>query len=250
MIAMTVVNIHMKEQEKKKLLKFIEAHDIKSYSEFIRQVLSEKIRIEEFAEEGELDTDPEVPEYIPKNKYVAFVNGAIASIGESPSEVAHNAMLKFPHFPIIIKYSGESDVKPLEYCFMSLSEFHGWKYSKFQTLTYPLLPISFKYESGENPLLACIDTAASLCLLKEGIIPLEQLSLSRKENIFTAGGLIQAEIYSGIVRILDVDFEIEFIISPINNQLPFEFLIGRNLFDQLDAYFLGKKRIFFLKKAD
>ena len=129
---MTLVNIHMKEKEKKQLQKFIDSKEIKSISEFIRQLISEKIKIEEFAKKGQKFTEVEIPEYIPQNKYIAFVNGAIAAVGDSPSVVTHEALLKFPNFPVIIKYNGEGQVKPLEYCFMSLEDFHGWKYSQFQ----------------------------------------------------------------------------------------------------------------------
>ena len=48
-------------------------------------------------------------------------------------------------------------------------------------------------------------------------------------------------IYNGSVTILYYKFNIEFIIAPILNLLPFKFLIGRNLIDQLDSYFMGKK---------
>jgi len=52
------------------------------------------------------------------------------------------------------------------------------------------------------------------------------------------------------VTLLDIDFDIEFLIAPLFNGLPFKFLIGRNLLDQLDAYFMGKKQILLLKVAE
>ena len=246
---MALVNIHMKEKEKKQLQAYINSKEIKSISEFVRQLISEKIKIEEFAKENEKFTDVEIPEYIPQNKYVAFVNGAIAAVGDSPSEVMHEAMLKFPNFPVLIKYKGESEVKPLEYCFMSLEDFHGWHYSQFQNQSYFVLPITLKHEEGETPLTASIDTASTLCLLKSNLIPPEDFALMREAEIYTTGGIIHAQIYTGTVSILDTAFDIEFLMAPISNQLPFEFLIGRNLFDQLDAYFLGKKQLFLLRKA-
>jgi predicted aspartyl protease len=66
----------------------------------------------------------------------------------------------------------------------------------------------------------------------------------------TAGGVVDMTVYTGIVSVLDTTFEVEFIFSPIPDSLPFTFLIGRNLLDQLDAYFLGKKQVLLLKIAE
>ena len=62
--------------------------------------------------------------------------------------------------------------------------------------------------------------------------------------------IVDMTVYTGIVSILDTTFEVEFIFSPIPNNLPFTFLIGRNLLDHLDAYFLGKKQVLLLKIAE
>jgi len=84
-------------------------------------------------------------------------------------------------------------------------------------------------------LRALIDTAASLCLLKKDLIPEE---------------IIEMDIYSGTIVILDAVFDIEFVISPLSDYLPFQFLIGQKLMKKLDAYFFGKKQIVCLKKAE
>jgi len=99
-------------------------------------------------------------------------------------------------------------------------------------------------------LRALIDTAASLCLLKKDLIPEEEFNYNRKEEIATAGGIIEMDIYSGTIVILDAVFDIEFVISPLSDYLPFQFLIGQKLMKKLDAYFFGKKQIVCLKKAE
>ena len=74
--------------------------------------------------------------------------------------------------------------------------------------------------------------------------------MSRTEQISTITGIVNTPIYKGEIKILDKLFQIEFIFASIADILPFEFLIGRNLLDQLDAYFMGKKQIVLLKLAE
>ena len=65
----------------------------------------------------------------------------------------------------------------------------------------------------------------------------------------TAGGIIKKETFEADVNILDETFCVKFITTTIDDSLPFEFLIGRNLLDQLDAFFFGKKQMFLLRLA-
>lgn len=87
-------------------------------------------------------------------------------------------------------------------------------------------------------------------MLKRDEIPSEFLKKNRDAQVSTAGGIVESIIYSGIVKLVDIEFKIEFMVAPLSNYLPFKMLIGRNLLDQLDAYFLGKKQILCLKIAD
>ncbi|MGQ4874453.1 MAG: DUF5678 domain-containing protein [Promethearchaeia archaeon] len=91
----------------------------KDKSEIARKILSEKIKIEEFSQENKIDLDIKIPDFIPKNKYVDFVKGAIIAVGDNVSEVARIAAEKFPNDPLIIKFNGPKK-KPIEFCFMSL----------------------------------------------------------------------------------------------------------------------------------
>jgi hypothetical protein len=81
-----------------------------------------KIKIEEFAQKNQSSDTIEIPDYIPRNKFVGFVNGAVIAVGDTPSEVAQVAVEKFPDFPLIIKYNGPKQ-KTMEYCFLSVTEF-------------------------------------------------------------------------------------------------------------------------------
>jgi hypothetical protein len=148
-----------------------------------------------------------------------------------------------------MKYNGQKQ-KQMEYFYMSLMEFHGWRYSLFENRSYPIIPIELQSKENKRELNASLDTAASLCILKKDIFPPEKCEFSRKEHISTVADVIEAIIYNGKVKILDTIFEIEFIIAPIADTLPFKFLIGRNLMDQLDAYLLGIKQVLLLKLAE
>ena len=246
---MPLINIHINNSDKTRLKNYVESHKAKSMSEFVREVVAEKIKIEELISKIEVPETIEIPDYIPKDKYVIFVNGAVVAVGDNPSDLAEIAIQKFPNLPFNIKYNGPKK-KPIEYFYMSLTEFHGWRYSLFEDRTYPVIPIELYIFEEKKKLNASFDTAASLCVLKTNVFPSDSCTISRKEQISTVTGIIEATIYKGKVKILETIFEIEFIIAPIADVLPFKFLIGRNLMDQLDAYFLGKKQVLLLKLAE
>ncbi len=113
------MNIHLKEEEKKKLQEFIELQKKKSISDFIRMLISKKIKLEK-ASQTNISSN-QLPNFLPSKKYVAIINDSIIAVGDSPSEVSQIAVEKFPDLPITIKYTGPEKVKPIEYIFMSLS---------------------------------------------------------------------------------------------------------------------------------
>ena len=246
---MTLLNIHIKEKEKKKLQEYINKYTEKSMSEFVRDLIAEKMNIEELISSTQLSEPIDIPDYVPKNQYVAFVKGAVVAIGSDPSDLAEIALQKFPNLPFIIKYNGPKQ-KSMEYCYASIHRFQGWKYGIIEDRSYPVIPIIFYSNDEKRELSASIDTASSLCILKKDVISSEQCVISRKEQITTAAGVIDALIYKGKVTILDEDFDIEFLIASLFNGMPFKFLIGRNLLDQLDAYFMGKKQVLLLRLAE
>jgi hypothetical protein len=249
---MTLINVHVKEEEKKKLQKYVETTGGESMSEVIRTMIHDKIKIDNLVASLPPTEDVEIPAYVPRNKYVIFVNGAIVGVGDNPSELAEMAMQKFPNLPFVMKYNGEQPPS-MEYVFMSVTEPSAWKYCRFGTHSYPMLPIELEVKNSRTvtkKFFASVDTAASLCVVKAGTIPEDACSVIRREQIATAGGIVEIMMYKGTTTILAARFDIEFIFSPIPNSLPFTFLIGRNLLDQLDAYFLGKKQVMLLKIAE
>jgi hypothetical protein len=240
----------MKEEEKKQLQNFIDTNNMKSISDFVRKTILEKIKIEDLTKKDQNLQDVNIPDYIPKNKYVVFVNGAIVGVGDSPSEVSLIAVQKFPNLPFFIEFNGVKKDKKIEYCFMSFSDFQGWKYSRLYAYSYPILPLNISHKEGKALINASIDTASTLCLLKNNLIPKRNFEKNRTQDIYTAGGIITGEIYSTHIELLNTTFIVEFIFAPISDELPFQFLIGRNLLDELDAFFFGKKQIFLLRKAE
>lgn len=111
----------MKEEDKKKLQECVEALNVKSISDFMRKLISERSKIEEFTNTNKDPSSLKIPEYIPKKKYVGFVNGAIIAVADSPSEVSQIAVEKFPNLPLTIKFNGPK-IKSIEYCYVSLIE--------------------------------------------------------------------------------------------------------------------------------
>ena len=68
MINMTIFNLHLKEEEKKKLQTVVELRNLKSMSALMRKLIKEKIKIEEFVQKTQSSNLIEIPDYIPKNK--------------------------------------------------------------------------------------------------------------------------------------------------------------------------------------
>lgn len=64
---MTLLNIYMKDKEKKKLQKYVENKTDKSMSEFVREVIAERIKIEELLSTMKKVDIPEILDFIPKN---------------------------------------------------------------------------------------------------------------------------------------------------------------------------------------
>ncbi len=246
---MTILNIHLKDEDKKKVKNLAEIQNKKSMSEFIRNLLAEQIKIQEISLKQEESKEIVIPDYIPKNKYVGFVKGAIVAVGESPSEIAQIAIEKFPNLPLIIKFNGPKK-KQMEYCYINLSELNCWKYAQIEEFSYPIFPIKFKTNLGEKILSTSIDTASSLCVLKNDVFPSEDLDINREEQISTATGIIESKIFNCEIILCEIKFKTEFILAPIANCFPFKVLIGRNVLDQLDTYLFGKKQILCLKLAE
>ena len=95
---MTLLNVHIKEGEKEKIQKFVDGYTDKSMSEFVRSVVDEKIKMEKIVESLQPSENPEIPDYIPENKYVVFVKGAVVAVGDSPSRSSRYCIPKVSEF--------------------------------------------------------------------------------------------------------------------------------------------------------
>ena len=196
---MTILKIHIDDEDKEKVRELSEElseiQNEKLMSEYdVRKVLAEKIKIQE-VQEGQKQIDEiKIPDYIPKNKYVGFVKGAIIGVADSPNEIAQIAVNKFPNDPLIIKYNGAKK-KQIEYSYLNLTELNCWKYAQIEETSYPIFPMVIKTKLEEKKLAASIDTASSLCVLKEDIHPRKDFKISREERIATASGIVKSKIY-------------------------------------------------------
>ena len=107
-------NLDMDDEENKKLQDRIKKHEKKSMSEFIPNIIHEKIKTQELITKTERVEDQEIPCNVPKYKYVIFVKGALVAVGENPCELAERARKKFPTLPFVIKLNGPKP-KSMEY---------------------------------------------------------------------------------------------------------------------------------------
>jgi hypothetical protein len=249
MIIMTILNVYISDQEKENLKKVVQDHEIKSMSEFVRNVINEKL-ITEAKAPAILKSEITIPEFVPKNKYVLFTQeNSIGAVGDTPAEVASIAAAKGVKPPFLIKYNGKNPPKPKHFVY-SLNIGKVWHYATIEEKTYPILEIELLSGEIAKKLYATVDTAASLCVVRE------KGSDEKKYNkeidsvaISTAGGEIEKILYKGEVILEENKFSIHFITAPIDTSLPFDFLIGRNLLDQFDAFFFGKKQMLLLRLA-
>ena len=161
---MTLINVYMKDSEKKKMQEFIEKIEGKSVSDYVRNLINEEIKIDDLSTK----MDPEeiiIPDYIPENKYIVFVNNAIVAVEDTPSQATLAAVDKGYDPPYIIKYKGTNTESAQhhaqEYFFMSLSE--GWvlPYTPIENGTQLLLRVDFQAGKFSKKLVALIDTGAS-----------------------------------------------------------------------------------------
>jgi len=82
-----LLNVNLKDSDKKKIKELVnKSKEDKSMSEFVRKIISEKVKINDIINKLPKDVPITIPDYIPKNKYVAFVKGAV--VGDDPSDVA------------------------------------------------------------------------------------------------------------------------------------------------------------------
>ena len=169
MNTMTLVNIHIKDDEKKKLKDYVEKHTDTSMSNYVRGLINERMEMDDMIHSVPDPVDVEIPDYIPKNQYVVFVNGAVVAVGDNPSDLADIALIKFPNYPFVMKFNG-TPLDPMEYAFMSLAEWKVWKYATFQGHSYPLILVSIELSNETKQFSASLDTAASVCIIKEGIL--------------------------------------------------------------------------------
>ncbi len=134
----------MDENEKKKLRSIVKSTKIKSMSELVKILIRDNVKIEEI-EKNKTDPDIEIPDFVPKDKYVVFSNNSIVCIGDIPSEVTQTAVDKGVPPPYVIKFTGKMK-KPPEFVFMSLTDGFASQYTKIGDYSYPLLKIQSHYQ--------------------------------------------------------------------------------------------------------
>ncbi len=241
---MALLNIKIDKKKKEYIKKLIKESEFKSVSDFIRNVIDEKIEILQCKNEVE-DIIP--PDYIPDGKYYAIVKGAIVGVGDTVSSLAQEVGSKFPHEKIIMKRKNKNFPK-MEYVYSAIStKKECWEYSLFNDATYPIIPTYIINQNDRIFIYALPDSAASLTLIKQEIVEKLKLKKIDEQKVQTASGIIEAPIYEIQIEINDRTHAVKIISAPISDDLPIQGLIGRNLLDHFDLYLLGKRQIVCLK---
>jgi len=241
---MTILNVEIDKKKKEKIKEIVKSSAHKTISEFVRSSIEERLKIEEVTKKK--IEDIEIPEWIPDGKCIAFVNGAIASVGNTVSEVSRESAAKFPDSFVIIKRKGEP-IKTPEYLFSSFTELKCWNYSYIENRTYPLIILEIGTNDHFKTIRALPDSAASLSILKDTVVKQLDLSAVRTEEIISMAGSIQLNVVEINIKIEDLILNSEVLEGFIPDELPFDLLLGRNTLDLLDIYLLGKKQVICLK---
>lgn len=241
---MTIINVEIDKKKKEKIKEIVKSSTHKTISEFVRSSIEERLKIEEVAKKK--FENVVIPEWIPDGKYIAFVNGAIASIGDTVSEVSRESAEKFPDSSVVIKRKGEP-VKMPEYIFSAFTEFKCWNYSLIENKRYPLILLKIGTNDDSITIRALPDSAASLSILKDTYVKQLNLTTIRSEEIITMAGPIQLNVIKVNIQIDDMILTSEVLEGQIPDELPFDFLLGRNVLDLLDVYLLGKRQVICLK---
>ena len=116
---MTILNISIDEKKKKRIKELVKIGEYKTISEFVRSSINEKLTIKE---KSEFNFDiNDIPNWIPDNKYIGFVNGAITSVADTPAQVSREIASKFPDLPCKIVKKGKKNKVP-EYIFSTFTD--------------------------------------------------------------------------------------------------------------------------------
>ena len=109
-----------------------------------------------------------IPSWVPEEKYVAIVRGAVTAVGDSVAEVVSTALSKFPDDAIHVARKGKP-IKAIHYAFLAYAEMRCWKYLTVDRESYPVIPATItgrkKIAVASSP-----DTAASLTLVSSQIV--------------------------------------------------------------------------------
>jgi Arc/MetJ-type ribon-helix-helix transcriptional regulator/predicted aspartyl protease len=243
-LLMTLLNIKIDKKKKEHIKEMIKDSEYKSISDFVRNVIDEKIKILESKKQIE---EIEVPDWIPDGKYYAIVKGAIVAVGDSPSSIAQEIAFKFPFEKIIIDRKNK-EIPELEYAYSShITDLNCWSYFKVHNISYPTFPITLIGNDHRENLMVIPDTAASLTLIKKEIIEKLDLSPIDIQELQTALGISKVPIYELNFEFLSQIIPSKVISAPISDIFPFQGMIGRNVLDLFNLYLFGREQVICIK---
>ena len=238
---MAIMNLRIPAEMKRKLVGLARSMDV-NQTQVVREAVAEKLTVHEVAG---AESAIEVPEWVPRGKYVALVRGAVAAVGDSVAEVVTVALTKFPDDAIQVSRKGKP-IRPVNYAFAAHAALKCWKYVKVQKQSYPVIPTTIV---GKKRLVTASspDTGASLTLVNSRIVKEADLQPATEEVIFTASGAVKMKTFNAVVELPIGQYDAIVASTEIPKALPFQILLGRNVLDYIDMYTLGKNKVLCLK---
>jgi len=241
---MTLLNIKIDKKKKEHLKEIIKDTEYKSISDFVRNVIDEKIKILESKKQNE---EIPAPDWIPDGKYYAIVKSLIVAVGDSPSAIAQEVAFKFPFEKVIINRKNK-EIPELEYAYSShITDLKCWPYFTVHNSSYPTFPITLLGNNYRKELMVIPDTAASITLIKKEIIENLDLRPIDVQELQTALGVSKVPIYELNFEFFSQTILSKVISAPIPDLFPFQGMIGRNILDLFNLYLFGKEQVICIK---
>lgn len=225
----------------KKRLKRLMTREDQTLSKVVKELLGERLVIEELEEAK----DWPVPNWVPEGKYVALVKGAVAAVGDSIPYVLDQAVSRFKHEAIQVKRKGKP-ISKIEYSFFASAEVRCWRYASVGENDYPILPATVIGKSRVDA-AAIVDTASSLTLAKKELIDNAGLDYVTQRKIHTAQGSAAFKIFGGKIELATGTYKVEVAEASMPKEFPVRLIVGRNVLDSIDTYILGKRHIICIK---
>jgi len=153
------------EKKKREIEEMTKIKGYKSISEFIREVIDDKMNLQKIVDDFKNKNPPldiekiEIPEFIPDGKYLGISRNTIVIIEDSMQEAMKKLFAKFPESATgIIRKGKEIESFETLYSLFSASNTKCYHQTKIYNNFYPMLEFSIINNGETRSLIGLIDT--------------------------------------------------------------------------------------------